>query len=511
MRILIADPEGGRAKGLVEACRTRDHSVEYVAHGAAALEWTLDRQPELVVCPLDLPVIDGVRLAEILRSNPRTRDVSILFMVKDELDAPIPMDPRDGVLVAPWHKQEVLHHIDALLERSARQGEPHGNAQMVGQLSQISAGDLLQLFQMNRQSGTIRIMREGASGHDAVQLHAGQVANASVALTDGSSIVGEKALYRILTWREGRFEFLAGETPEGGAIRKATRVLLLEGMRLLDEWQKRRRDLPPDEMQLRLVVAPEDLPADLHPHLSDVLDVLEAYSGVGDIVDHCPLPDLQVLHILGLLRGHGCLSLDEPTRGPRPAQAEPERLLTPSQIRRLRDWAAAQRPAAGPVLKALVVSASAEALRGICELLKEFSEFRPGPRLERAPDAGLAQLGHFSLGEGLSLRLLAVPADTRYAPLWDVAAHGMLGAVIVPDGPYGNGREATQAAFARLDELGPRPVLHLLLADCPSASLSEEARQQLGNLEGGTVFVLPAGPSEERVPVLRNVFARLVP
>ncbi|MCZ6713441.1 MAG: DUF4388 domain-containing protein [Deltaproteobacteria bacterium] len=511
MRILIADAEGPRAKGLAEACLARNHSVERVAQGAAALEWTLERQPELVVCPLDLPVIDGGRLAEILRSNPRTRDVSFLFLVKDELDAPVPMDPRDAVVVAPWHKEAVLDYIDAVLERSARQGEVRKDAEMAGQLSQISAGDLLQLFQMNRKSGTLRIQREGAAGHDSVQIRGGQVVDASVVLPDGTSLSGEKAFYRILCWEAGRFEFMPGETPAGGRIRKPTRELLLEGMRLLDEREQRRRTLPPDEMQLRLARAPESVPSDLHPQLAQVLAVLEAYSRVGDIVDHCPLPDLQVLHILGLLRQHGALALDEPASGPRPSKPEEERLLTPTQVRRLREWSAAQRPAAGPVLKVLIVSATPSVLLGISEVLKQFSEFRPGPRLERAPDTGLGTLGHFPLGEGLSLRLLAVPADTRYAPLWEVAAAGMLGAVIVPNGPYGNGLEATEAAFTRLDALGSRPALHLFLADGPSASLSEEAREQSASLEEGTVFVLPASPSDERVPVLRNVFASLVP
>ncbi len=456
-------------------------------------------------------MIDGARLAEILRSNPRTRDVSFLFLVKDELDAPVPMDPRDAVVVAPWHKEAVLDYIDAVLERSARQGEVRKDAEMAGQLSQISTGDLLQLFQMNRKSGTLRIQREGTARHDSVQIRGGQVVDASLVLPDGTSLGGEKAFYRILSWQEGRFEFIPGETPEGGRIRKPTRVLLLEGMRLLDEWEKRRRTLPPDDTQLRLALAPENVPAGLHPRVAQVLAVLEAYSRVGDIVDHCPLPDLQVLHILGLLRKHGAFALEERASGPRPGKSEEERLFTPTQVRRLREWSAAQRPAAGPVLKVLIVSATSPVLLGISEVLKQFSEFRPGTRLERAPDTGLGTLGHFPLGEGLSLRLLAVPADTRYAPLWEVAAHGMLGAVIVPDGPYANGLEVTEAAFTRLDALSPRPALHLLLADGPSASLSEESREQIRSLGGGTVFVLPAGPSDARVPVLRNVFASLVP
>ncbi len=513
MRILIADGEAPRAAGLAEACLARHHSVERVVHGAAALEWTLERLPELVICPLDLPVIDGARLAEILRSNPRTRDVCFLFLVKDELDAPVPLDPRDGAIVAPWHRDAVLDHIDAVLERGARLGEVRADTDMEGKLSQISAGDLLQLFQMSRKSGTLRVTREGATAPDSVQLRDGQVVGASVALPDGTSIVGEKAFHRILTWKEGRFVFVPGETAEGGGIDKPTRVLLLEGMGLLDEWEKRGRELPPDDRQLCLLVPPDQIPPDLHPRALEVLDVLEAYQSVGDVVDHCPLPDLQVLQVLSLLLERGCLSVKETTTGPSPSRQADERLLTPTQVRRVREWAAAQRPAVGPVIKALIVTADPEVSRWVYEVLRELPDFRPGPRLAQAPEdvAGPATLGHFPLGEGFSLRVLALPADALYEPLWAVAAHGMLGAIIIPNGPYGAGLETTEAVFARLNAIGSATVLHLLLADSPTPSLSDETREQLGFLEGGTVFVLPAAPSSGRVPVLRNVFARLLP
>ena len=87
----------------------------------------------------------------------------------------------------------------------------------------------------------------------------------------------------------------------------------------------------------------------------------------------------------------------------------------------------------------------------------------------------------------------------------------MLGAIILPSSPYGAGLEATEAFCARLREGDPRTVLHLLLADSETLSLEEGAREKLDSLEGGTVFVLPAAPSPGRLPVLRNLFARLVP
>jgi CheY-like chemotaxis protein len=316
MRILVADAEGLRAKGLAEACVASGHSVECVAHGAAALELALERLPELVICPLDLPMIDGGRLAEILRSNPRTHDVSFLFLVKDELDAPLPMDPRDGAVVGPWHKEAVLEHIDAVVERGARLGPVRSETEMEGKLSQITVGDLLQLFQMNHKSGTVRITREGASAPDSVLLRGGQVVDASVALADGRSIVGEKALFRILSWEEGRFEFVPGETPEGGRIRKPMRALLLEGLGQLDEWEKRRHELPANDARLRLQIARERLPAGVHPRTLEVLDAVEACGRVGDIVDRCALPDYQVLRVLADLLERECLAVDEPTTVP---------------------------------------------------------------------------------------------------------------------------------------------------------------------------------------------------
>jgi hypothetical protein len=124
---------------------------------------------------------------------------------------------------------------------------------------------------------------------------------------------------------------------------------------------------------------------------------------------------------------------------------------------------------------------------------------------------GLGALGHFPLGEGLSLRLITVPAGADYEPLWEVAAHGMLGAIILPNGPYGPALEETEPAFEAFRRNRPRSVVHLMLEGAPGAEGSPDARAQIGQLEGGTVFVLPQASGLERAKVLRNVFSRLVP
>jgi len=510
VRILIADAEGPRAKGLAEACLARGHSVERVNQGAAALELVLERTLELVICPLDLPVIDGARLAEILGSNPRTRDVSFLFLIKDELDAPFSLDARHATVGAPWHHESVLEHVDAVLERSVRLGEIRSNVEVEGKLSQVAIMDLLQLFQMNRKSGVVRITRQGGSKADTVALRGGHIVDASVALADGSQVVGEKALYRILTWKEGRFEFAPGEVPEG-RISKPTRELLLEGLGQIDEWQQRRSELPAEDTQLRVAVDRAQVLSQVHPHVSRVVDAVEAHGRVGDIVDRCSLPDFEVLRVLSELLEREFVAVEVSRTQPSRPEAPEERFFTPIQERRLREWAAAERPPAGSVLKVVVIGPQPATLQSFNEVLRQLPDFRSSPRLEQDPRrlGSLATLGQFLLAEGLSVRVLALSADPLYAPLWDVAAHGMLGAIVVSDGS--SGAESSEAAFTRLAERNPRALLRLRLAASESAPASKEAAQARAAAEGSAEFELPAAPGPERVAVLRNLFARLVP
>jgi CheY-like chemotaxis protein len=511
MRVLVADFDADRSARQAEACSSRGYVVDRVSHGAAALELALERVPDVLLCPIDLPVIDGQRLAEVLRGNPRTRHASFIFLVKDELDAPMAMDPRDGTVVAPWHEEDVLDHIDAFLERSARFGEARSDTEIEGKLTQISLVDLLQIFQMNKRSGTLRIWRSGGSGSGSILVRGGQVLDASVPLTDGTSVVGEKALYRLLTWKEGRFEFVPATVSEGGRIEKPSRALLMEGMRQLDEWEKLRRELPGEDVRLALAVATEAVPGIEQPLTASVVEAVQAYRRVGEAVDHCPAPDYQVLRVLQELLLSGALEAEP---GPESAEAAGgDGLFSASQVRRMRDWAASQRPRPGSVLKLVVAAAAPEQTEAFHETLRECSDFMTDARLIREPERvqGLCTLGHFALGEGLSLRVVVVPTAPHYEPLWDVAAHGMLGALVLPRGPFGPALEETELAFARLRDARPQSVVHLIQADDPSGALTSDARNQLAHLEGGSVFVLPAEGNGDRLAVLRNVFARIVP
>jgi len=289
---------------------------------------------------------------------------------------------------------------------------------------------------------------------------------------------------------------------------------LLEGVRQKDEWDKLRRDMPGPELRLEMRVPREQIPAITHPLTREVIDALTAYHKIGEIVDHCPFPDYQVLRVLSDLFARDFLGLEQIRTTAEGAFAQAEAAsFSPPQIRRLREWAATQRPRSGSVLKVVIASPQRALVRAFATALRETTHFVIDGRMAREPQrlGELGIVGHVPLGEGIALRLISLPAGEAYAPLWDVAAHGMVGAIILPAGPFGAALEATEAIWARLRARSTRATVHLLLPDAPGLSLSNSARGTLPHLEGGSFFVLPPHASLGRLEVLRSVFARLVP
>ena len=512
MRVLIADAQSERAKATADACLGRGYVVDRVRHGAAALELALEQVPDVVVCPVDLPVIDGERLAGILRGNPRTREASFVFLVKDELDAPIAMNPRDGTVVEPWHEEDVLDHISTLVERTSSYGEARSDTEIEGKLTQIALIDLLQIFQMNKRTGALRIWRSGRSGSGSILVNRGHILDATVPLPDGSAVVGEKAFYRLLTWREGRFEFAPSSVPESGRIEKPSRALLMESMRQMDEWNSMRNELPAEDARVALAVAADEVPGLDNPLTAEVVEALSAYRRVGEIVDHTTFSDYQVLRVLhDLVRG-GQVALTAASEGTEGDPAVRDGLLHATHLRRIREWASTRHSGAGSVIKLIVIGADGAEFGALHEALRECPDFMSEGRLIREPErlGGLCTLGHFALGEDVSLRLVALPSAPAYAPLWEVATDGMLGALVLLCAEDGPALEQVAELAGRL-RAGPAPLVHVILCGDGATTLPESARQLLSRIGAESPVLLPAEAGAQRLEALRTAFARLVP
>ncbi len=519
MRVLLADFDSARAKRHSEACVARGYVVDGARHGASALELALERVPDVVVCPVDLPVIDGERLAGILRGNPRTRHASFVFLVKDELDAPMAIDPRDGTVVDPWHDEDVLDHIDALIERTSRYGEARGDTEIEGKLTQISLVDLLQIFQMNKRSGTLRIWRSDGVGSGSILVRSGHVLDASVPLADGTCIVGEKAVYRLLAWKEGRFEFAPGSVSEAKRVEKPTRGLLLEAMRQMDEWESLRSELPAADARVALQVPPERVPGIEQALTAEVVQAVETYRRVGEVVDHCSFPDYQVLHTLHTLAGREIISVRRssvvtPTLVAGDVEAEGDGLFDEAQVRRVREWLQ-QGPANGVTrTSAKLLVASTE--RDVADFARLLA-YVPGASLSdemregRIGEDDLATIGRIAVDESIHIELIHVPLGERAAPLWPLAASGALGTLFLLSGSISEVAERLKPMSDVLRRLPKSRIFHVILLRKGERISPEELKRNLSLIDEASLFLLPLDSAKAPSALLRSLFFRVVP
>ena len=106
-----------RARRVVSACLAHGFDTHHAETGAAALETALAEAPQLVVVSVELPLIDGPRLAEILRANPRTAEARCLFLGRL---AGRPASPFDEVMPASAQAEDVAAQVVTMLARQTR-------------------------------------------------------------------------------------------------------------------------------------------------------------------------------------------------------------------------------------------------------------------------------------------------------------------------------------------------------------------------------------------------------
>ena len=509
--VLVADADAARAVRIADACEAHGMKTRRVATGPAALETALAELPDVIVTSADLPLIPAERLAEILRANPRTQGIPFL-LVGGEV-ALARSSAFDERCPADTDPAEIAERVDSMLARQSRMdavargaGEDHA---ITGQLAQLSLLDLLQLLHLNRRTGTVDVVRRGAAGEDRegrVFVREGSVIQAQVGAAEA-----EKALYRLLSWRDGSFVFRPDRVQALARIELPTRALLLEGARQLDEWERVRASLPARDACVALRVKSADLPSAVQPLTQEVLLLLELYSRVGDVVDHCSHPDYQVLRTLETLVERGIVELrDAP--GLQGAAGGPG-VFTPAQARRLREWLerGGPRVATGADAKLVIVSADLEATRELLRLVAELPGARVAPAARSLGAGDLVSLGRLAVDDSLGIELVHLPAAPEHAPLWPLAGRGALANVVLLGAGSPEAIAAVESPSRRLRELPRARTLHVIFAPGEvDPGAGARAAQRLG-LEGeGAVLGVPREGADASA-ALRELFHRMIP
>jgi two-component system cell cycle response regulator DivK len=169
--ILLVEDDPPSREGLARFLTRRGHAVLFAADGAEAVQAVRERQPDLVLLDLSLPVMDGWEVTRRLRADAFTRSVPIIALSAHAL-------PRDraSALAAgaddfepkPVDVPHLLAKLDALLQ-ARREAAP---AALVRPAAQEHLAELVAFV----------LDRARAAGTPAETLHAVRLAVEEVCL-----------------------------------------------------------------------------------------------------------------------------------------------------------------------------------------------------------------------------------------------------------------------------------------------------------------------------------------
>jgi two-component system response regulator MprA len=131
--VLVAEDDVAVRESLVRGLRLEGYDVRAVADGLAAVEAVADREPDLVLLDVMMPVVDGLTACRRIRARSRTLPILILTARHDVDDRIAGLDAgADDYMVKPFALGELSARVRALLRRSSLSGAE----------SELRSGDL---------------------------------------------------------------------------------------------------------------------------------------------------------------------------------------------------------------------------------------------------------------------------------------------------------------------------------------------------------------------------------
>jgi DNA-binding response OmpR family regulator len=245
-RILIVDDDPLIARFIRAVLLCRGYEVYTATDGEEGLLRAKDVKPDAILLDVMMPKLDGWATIKLLRSQPELAFVPVLFLTALGAEEDRVRGFRlgaDDYIQKPISAEELcLRVANALRHRAhleqgvleqARASQLLPASRLQGSLDQLGLASLLSVLELERKSGVARITHARTAEIAQLFLRDGQVVRAR--LYGKPMRRNEQAIYELLTWAEGSFEFVASDIDVPDEIQAPTIALMLEGARLQDE------------------------------------------------------------------------------------------------------------------------------------------------------------------------------------------------------------------------------------------------------------------------------------
>ena len=123
--ILIVDDDEKSVKLARDVLQARGYATLDASNGKEGVELALEQKPDLILMDMEMPLMDGLAAASILKADDRTKDIPIIMLTAS---------PHLGItalkeagfaacLIKPVHIQDLLKTVAAFLGESDNAGE----------------------------------------------------------------------------------------------------------------------------------------------------------------------------------------------------------------------------------------------------------------------------------------------------------------------------------------------------------------------------------------------------
>jgi CheY-like chemotaxis protein len=117
-QILVVDDDPLIAKLLKEPLEKAGFSVKVASHGLEALQTVKDKQPDLIILDILMPMLDGFKTARLLKFDKRFKDIPIIVLTSRATEGERKIGEQVGAnefLLKPFRLPQVLDVVKRYL------------------------------------------------------------------------------------------------------------------------------------------------------------------------------------------------------------------------------------------------------------------------------------------------------------------------------------------------------------------------------------------------------------
>ena len=96
--------------------------MEVVTDGMQAVRWLVKNSTDLILLDYEMPVIDGSKILEMLRMDPNTSSIPVIFLTgngkKESIERVLSLKPQ-GYLLKTSTRKSILETIGAFFKGNA--------------------------------------------------------------------------------------------------------------------------------------------------------------------------------------------------------------------------------------------------------------------------------------------------------------------------------------------------------------------------------------------------------